>query len=135
MKRFLSFLFALIMMIACSVGYGKDSPPKNTSFDHYAIGSVSNDAAIVARQMNVIAHFECVNTHISAYVNAKVEVPAVTSKVICLPEPSVGQLNRYIHYNLITNHFVTSIEKRCRSSDFVKANKSKDLSFTGNERC
>jgi len=112
------------MITVCSVGYGKDSPPKNTSFYHSAIGAVSDNAAIVAPQMNVIANFETVQTYyVSAYANAR--IPEITAKAIYLPAPKVVQMNKYIHLYSVTNHLATILKPRCRSSDYVKAINSK----------
>jgi len=111
-------------MVACSVGYGKDSPPKNTSFYHSAIRPVSDNAGIFASQMNVIANevvtiYSCANAADIAIRYAS----AITSKVIILPAPKVSQLSKYIHYNLITDYSIKKIEARARSSDILNQNR------------
>lgn len=120
-----TFLCAVIMMIACSVGYGHASPPKTNSvfFATASFPAIHNDVINIApvtdvSQMN-IAVYE--NEYI--YSSAKISAEAIHSKAAILPAPKVTQLSLFIHYNVITNQSIKKIEPRARSSDILNQNK------------
>ena len=124
MKFYQTFLFAVIMMIACSVGYGHASPPKTNSvfFATTSFPAIHSDVNIAlvtdVTQMN-IAVYENDYT----YSSANMPADAIHSKAAILPVPKVTQLSLFIHYNVITNQSIKKIEPRARSSDILNQNK------------
>jgi len=110
------------MMIACSVGYGKDSPPKtNSLFMLTSFPAIHSDVITIASDVTQTNIDAFANEYI--YSSAKISAEAIHSKAAILPAPKVTQLSMFIHYNVITNQSIKKIEARARSSDILNQNK------------